>query len=102
MLMRMQRQRLIRVVNMLLAYFGEKSSLQFCKKIVSHDKHHVPRFSIIAYIFESNYVWNIKIHLAKEIEWQRIIKSLNWWQLEEVEPRSHTEESIKLYFTILN
>ena len=67
MLMRMQRQRLIRVVNMLLAYFGEKSSLQFYK-MVSHDKHHVPRFSIIAYIFESNYVWNIKIHSAKEIE----------------------------------
>ena len=43
----MQRQRLIRVVNMLLAYFGEKSSLQFCKRIVLHDKHRVPRFSII-------------------------------------------------------
>ena len=59
----MQRQRLIRVVNMLLAYFREKSSLQFCRiKIVSHDKHHVTRISILTYMFESNYACNIEIN----------------------------------------
>ena len=76
MLMRMQRQRLIRVVNMLLAYFGEKSSLQFCKKIVSHDEHHVPRFFILTYMFESNYVCNIKINSVQEIKLERIMNSL--------------------------
>ena len=74
----MQRQRLIRVVSMLLAYFGEKSILQFYK-MVSHDKHHVPRFSIITYyidMFESNYVCKIKINSAKEIKQKRKIDSL--------------------------
>ena len=65
----MQRQRLIRVVNMLLAYFREKSSLQFCKiRIVLHDKHHVPRFVILTYMFGSNYVCNIKINSVMEIK----------------------------------
>ena len=69
----MQRQRLIRVVNMLLAYFGEKSSLQFCEKIVSHDKHRVSRFSTIPFMFKSNCVSNIKINSIKEIKEDRIM-----------------------------
>ena len=42
-------------------------------KKLSHDKHYVPRFSIL---FESNYVYNIKINSLKEMKEERIMNSL--------------------------